>query len=101
MKRVAGWLAVALAVASLLFQMGIIVANAAIREQAMALDFPLTSLGEGLIIMVLPMAASALSVLLGAIAVNVRSGRIGLVASAVSWLAICLIVGREGFHTLF
>ncbi len=101
MKRALGWLAVALGAGSLLFQAWIVFGRAEVRQQAMACDFPLTSLGEGLMVMVLPMAASALAALLALISFRVRSGRIGLVAAAVSWLSISLIVGREGFRFLF
>ncbi len=101
MRGVAGWLAVVLGVGSLLFQVWIVAGRAGVREQAMALDFPLTSLGEGLMAMVLPMAASTLSALLSLVSLRLRSGRIGLATAVVGWLAIWLIMGREGFEYLF
>jgi len=101
MKQLSGWLAAALGIGSLLFQGWVVVGHSDVLEQAMALDFPLTSLGEGLVVMLAPMAATVLATILGLISRRLRAGRVGLVAGVLGGVTLWLIVGTEGFRFLF
>lgn len=101
MRNILGWFAATLGTGSLVYQCWIVIGCEKARHQALNFDFPLTSLGETMIVMVLPMAASALALILSLICIRAFSGRIGLTVALFSWLAIWLIIGNDGFRYLF
>ena len=67
----------------------------------MDLQFPLDSLGEDTLFMILPMLLSALAVVGSVLAIRRKIGRIAFAAAAASWVAIWLVLGTDGFKTLF
>ena len=79
----------------------LVLSNTEVREQFLALDFPLTSLGEGLLLMALPMGLSALGVIAGICGLRAHRGSLGLLVVLSSWLAVFVLVGTEGFQYLF
>jgi|LWDU01.1.fsa_nt_gi hypothetical protein len=72
-----------------------------IRVEAFAGRFPLTSLGEGVVSMVIPLALSIAGFLVGIVCVQHRVGRWGALSSALGLFAAWIILGRQGFEYLF
>ena len=64
-----------------------------IRVEAFAGRFPLTSLGEGVVSMVIPLALSIAGFLVGIVCVQHRVGRWGALSSALGLFAAWIILG--------
>ncbi len=101
LATLAAYLGLVCGLGSLGFQLWIVLGIPEVREQMLAFDFPLTSLGESILAMVIPLALSGLAVLGGLAGWKSRMSRSALVVAALSWAALFTVLGVEGFHTLF
>ena len=86
---------------SIAFMVFVVFSVPSARHQLLALDFPLTGLGEGVLGMLVPIVLSTLSVIAGLVAVRRKIGRVALIAASCSWLLIWAILGKPGFYHLF
>ena len=96
-----GALAVLLASLSLLATTLIVMENHGARHQLLALTFPLTALHGEKLAMLVPLGLSLLATLGGGLSILYRIGRLALLASLLSWGAIWLVLGKQGFRYLF
>lgn len=90
-----------LSAASIIITIYVVLGNPHVRAQAFTLDFPLTSLGEGVLIMVLPMLLSSIAVIICLIRLKEKMARYGLISTFISWLIIWFVLGQSGFKHLF
>jgi hypothetical protein len=88
------------ALASLIF---VVVADRDSLNQFLSFDFPLTGLGEGIIVMIVPLFLSLASIPLGIWPV-IRNSQVAIVSIVIGWVSfiLCLVfLGDEGLSYLF
>ena len=99
--RLAGLCSLLLLLASLGSLGVIVMGNADVQAQVMNLHFPVRALGEGNLIMVVPIVLCALGTLCALPAIRHGIGRLALGAAVLNWGVIFVLIGLEGFKSLF
>jgi len=94
-------LSLSLGVLSILCSGFIVLRDDQVRVEVFAGRFPLTSLGEGVVSMVIPLALSITALLVGLVCVHHRGGRWEALTAILGLFAAWIILGREGFEYLF
>jgi len=99
--RLAGLCSLLLVLASLGSLGVIVMGDADVRAQVTKLDFPVRALGEGILIMVVPIVLCALGTVCALPAIRHSIGRLALGAALLDWGVIFVLIGLEGFKSLF
>jgi len=99
--RLAGLCALLLILASLGSVAVVVMGNDAVRSEVTKLHFPVRTLGEGNLIMVVPIVLCALGTLCALPAIRHGIGRLALGAAVLNWGVIFVLIGLEGFKSLF
>ena len=75
--------------------------NSEVRRQAFTLDFPLYTMGETTLIMVLSILLSFAASIACLIGMKNRYAQYGLITTVISWLVLYIFLGNEGFKYIF
>ena len=97
----AAWITCVLASGSVLLSAIIVLKAPDARSQLLALDFPLTKLGEGTFYMVAPIVLSAAALLACIPALAGRARTFAVASTLASWVVVVGILGGGGFRHLF
>ena len=100
MKNI-GRIGLLLALLSIGLTLFLVLGHPGARAQFLSVTFPVTATGERTVLMLGPIALSALATVASLLAVIRRVGRVGMGVAVLSWLLILLVLGREGLRYLF
>ena len=89
-------IAIGLAILSILLSLWFVGENPKSRAQFLRLEFPI-EFGESTLLMMLPIALSALALLAGLLTCIRKRGRVATATALLSWVVIWVILGQNGF----
>ncbi len=90
-----------LSIASIMISVIMVLINPEVRRQAFALDFPLYTMGEKTLFMVLPILLSFAATIACLIGIKNRYAQYGLFTTIISWLILYSFLGNKGFQYIF
>ena len=90
-----------LSIASMMISIMMVLTNSEARRQAFALDFPLYTMGEKTLYMVLPILLSFAATIACLIGIKNRYAQYGLFTTVISWLVLYFFLRNEGFQYIF
>ena len=88
-------------VLSIFVSLGLVLSNSVARSQLVAMEFPITGMGEAASGMMIPLLLSAAATLISLFTWKSENGQVVGGIGLVSWVVIWLVLGRQGLQSLF